>query len=154
MGGSGPLARARQNITEIVGILFAVAMVAGLFGQPWLLLAGLAGMLFVTPLVALLFGDRDAIEEWWGAEKAEQVAANTDEDRESDPLEGLKLRYARGELSEAEFERHVQQLLDVDNLDSAAIDAGELGARTDGELEKRTDSHRDSTESDSDVEYA
>lgn len=37
------------------------------------------------------------------------------EDRESDPLTVLKQRYARGELSEAEFERRLGTLLDTDD---------------------------------------
>lgn len=35
---------------------------------------------------------------------------------EEEPLERLKRRYAAGEISEAEFERKVEQLLQVDDL--------------------------------------
>lgn len=41
------------------------------------------------------------------------------ESRESDPLTVLKRRYARGELSEAEFERRVGTLLDTDGRSQA-----------------------------------
>lgn len=43
--------------------------------------------------------------------------ARSDRTREADqqtPLEELRLRYARGELTEAEFERRVERLLETD----------------------------------------
>ncbi len=37
-------------------------MIIGLFTEFWLLIAGLIGLLFITPLIALLIGDQEAIE--------------------------------------------------------------------------------------------
>ncbi|TYT60448.1 SHOCT domain-containing protein [Natrialba swarupiae] len=108
------LSRLRGNATEILGLLFVSLMIIGLFTEFWLLIAGLIGLLFITPLIALLIGDQEAIEEWWGEEKAEQYGDNSEED----PLETLKRRYAEGELSEAEFEYKIQQLLEVDDIES------------------------------------
>lgn len=46
-----------------------------------------------------------------------EMSADEDEQesRESDPLAVLKQRYARGELSETEFERRIGTLLDTDD---------------------------------------
>jgi len=55
----------------------------------------------------------------WAAVRNETFETNrTDgerEGRESDPLTVLKQRYARGELSEAEFEQRLGTLLDTDD---------------------------------------
>ncbi|MCW8172436.1 hypothetical protein D8S78_07720 [Natrialba swarupiae] len=60
---SGVLFESPQgNATEILGLLFVSLMIIGLFTEFWLLIAGLIGLLFITPLIALLIGDQEAIE--------------------------------------------------------------------------------------------
>ncbi|OLZ40855.1 hypothetical protein A6E15_07560 [Natrinema saccharevitans] len=120
MSQSGSLGRLRESITEVVGFLFAFLMVLGIVVEPWLFVLGLVGMLFLTPIVALLFGDRDTVEEWWGGEKAQQLDTDTSQD---DPLETLKRRYAEGELSEEEFEDKLNRLLESENVDMTDFDA-------------------------------
>lgn len=41
----------------------------------------------------------------------------SDEDDTTDPVETLKRRYAEGEISEAEFERKLDHLMDTDETD-------------------------------------
>lgn len=118
MSQRDPFVRFRKNVTEVVGLAFASLMVIGLFTGHWLFIVGSVGVLFVTPLVALLFGDRSAIEEWWGEEKAEQVEADSPQEN---PLETLKRRYAEGELSEAEFENRVSGLLQTENVETTNL---------------------------------
>lgn len=103
-----------DNITTIVGLLFASLTIIGLFTEVWLLVAGFVGLMFLTPLVALLVGDRAAIEEWWGEEKAEQYEPDS---ANEDPLETVKRRYAAGDLTEEEFEHRLQQLLAADHAE-------------------------------------
>ncbi|GAB7019761.1 SHOCT domain-containing protein [Halostagnicola bangensis] len=118
MSEAGPLERLRRNVTGVFAILMAGVAAVGLAtGTIWLIVAGAFGVFFGSALVALLFGDREAVEEWWGEKKAEQIDAG---EKETDPLEELKGRYARGELSEAELEHKTQQLLEVDELARAS----------------------------------
>ncbi|WP_255168049.1 SHOCT domain-containing protein [Natrononativus amylolyticus] len=111
-------------LPEILEVLAAFALLAvtfvGLFtGTLWLFVVGLVGMVCSVPLWALLVGDRETIEEWWGEERAEELTA---EPSGADPLEAVKQRYAAGELSEAEFERELERLLEAD--DPAAGNGG------------------------------
>lgn len=89
----------------MVGLAFASLTAIGFVVAPW-----------------LVVGDRDAIEEWWGEEKAERY----DERSESEgPIETVKRRYAEGELSEAEFEHRLQGLLDADRRETTGSDPDE-----------------------------
>ena len=128
---SSPRHRARENITEIVSILVTGIWLAALVtGQWWWLAFMLVGYVVIVPLVALLFGDRETIEEWWDEE---EVTLPEDSSTE-DPLETLRNRYARGELTEAEFERKVEQLLETERIDD---DREVAEDRIEQELERR-----------------
>lgn len=52
--------------------------------------------------------------------------AGTDTDAEGDPVERLKRRYAEGEVSDEEFERRLDRLLDADSR----LDADATGTAT------------------------
>lgn len=68
---------------------------------------------------------------------ASLLRAYADEDESSetpdDPLEALRRRYARGELSEGEFERKVERLIATENLD---LDEAAVERSTDGSVER------------------
>lgn len=74
----------------------------------------LVGYLVVVPVVALLFGDEEDIREWWD-DDAEIETANTDE--ENDALQTLRDQYARGELSDEQFEHKLERLLETETIE-------------------------------------
>lgn len=111
----GPLDRARENVTEIVSVSVTGIWLAALFtGQDWWLPFMLVGYVVVVPLVALSFGDSDAIDEWWDDGDVSDPTEPEEASRE-DPIETLRERYARGELTDAEFERRLERLIETEN---------------------------------------
>lgn len=120
-------------------------------GNLWLPVL-LVGYIVVIPLVALVFGDEADREEWWGDESwdewwgEESDSSADDESEEPDrrpgreataepnnreALETLRTRYAAGELTDEQFERKLERLLETETLE---------------DLEQRRGSGSDSTE--------
>jgi len=123
MSDQSPVARARENIVEIVSTLVTGIFLAGLFtGQDWWLPFMLVGYVVLVPLTALLFGDADDIDEWVDdstvTTDAETATDNSEagNDRQ-EALETLRERYARGELTDEQFERKVERLLETETLE-------------------------------------
>jgi len=84
----------------IIGMAFAFPVVMVLIRDaPWLLLA-LATTAFLG----------------WIGVRTGWLDGGTDEDTEADPLMTLQKRYAAGELSEAEFERRLDRILESDEV--------------------------------------
>ncbi|MCU4924702.1 SHOCT domain-containing protein [Halobacteria archaeon AArc-dxtr1] len=127
--------RLRENLPTVVGLVFMAILVVGLFTGPWVLLIGVVGLFVLTPTVALLFGDRKDIEEWWGEETAEQYGQASDDD----PVETLKRRYAEGELTEEAFEYKLQQILDSDRSASLNRDTNRSTASNGSQTENAPD---------------
>jgi uncharacterized membrane protein len=71
-------------------------------------LVATVGWFLLTP-VLLFFGEE--VADLFGVE------AEADDATADDPLETLKERYAAGELSEAEFERRLERLVELDEAD-------------------------------------
>jgi len=133
MNEAGPLQRSRRNLTGIVSTLVTGIWLAAMFtGQDWWLGFMLFGYVVVVPIVALLFGDKDDVEEWWDDEDVHEStrdaerthARDRDGSRGRDPrgdatdaLETLRARYARGELTDEQFERKVERLLETETLE-------------------------------------
>jgi hypothetical protein len=139
MSSDSPTDRLRENATSIASTLVTGVWLGALFlGQEWWLAAMLVGYVVVIPLVALLFGDEDDREEWWDDEASDWWGSKEDwfgtgrgSDREEDradsaeataadetPLETLRRRYAEGELTDAQFERKLERLLETDTLEN------------------------------------
>lgn len=115
---SDPVRRARENITEIVTLLVTGIWLAALMlDQGWWLAFLLFGYIVIVPLTGLLFGDHEAIEEWWNED--EVTLPDESENDTEDPLETLRERYARGELSDEEFEQKLERLLETETRESA-----------------------------------
>lgn len=121
-----PTARARagKNAAGIASLLVTGIWLAALFtGQSWWLAAMLFGYIVVVPIVTLLFGDDDdRLDTWWDdqwSETAERESTETPPENNRDALETLRDRYARGELTDEQFERKLERLLDTDTLESA-----------------------------------
>ena len=117
MPGESPLERARSDIVGIVSMLVTGIFLAALFtGQSWWLPFMLVGYIVVVPITAILFGDEDDIKEWVEDEDRSASDRKTESDRQ-DALETLRDRYARGELTDEQFERKVEQLLETETLE-------------------------------------
>jgi len=123
MADESPIARARENVVEIVSTLVTGIFLAALFtGQDWWLPFMLVGYVVIVPLTALLFGDEDDVDEWVeDADVATSTETTTDSwksdsDRQ-EALETLRERYARGELTDEQFERKVERLLETETLE-------------------------------------
>ena len=128
-----PYERLRENATEVVSMLVTGLWLAAMFtGQDWWLAALLFGYVVVVPVVELLFGDEDEDENedsewwydlsdgWWTDEGRETDDRRPDERAEPDnrdALETLRDRYARGELTDEQFERKLERLLDTESLE-------------------------------------
>ncbi|QHS18310.1 SHOCT domain-containing protein [haloarchaeon 3A1-DGR] len=152
----GPIDRARENLTGIVSVLVTgIWLVALVTNQDWWLGALLFGYVVVVPLVALLFGDEADVAEWWDDEDAAETATESTrsederaahrrertDDSTDDALETLRERYARGELTDEQFERKLERLLETETLEDAADRAGTADrADTAGRATDATDS--------------
>ncbi len=68
------------------------------------------GFFLVVPLVALLGDSLPIVESEGDDSRAETVKSSGD-----DPVEQLRARYARGELTDEEFERRLERLLETED---------------------------------------
>ncbi|QZY00505.1 SHOCT domain-containing protein [Halobaculum rubrum] len=146
---ASPAERLRENLTGVVSTVVTGIWLAAMFtGQDWWLAALLFGYVVVVPITAMLFGDEDDIEEWRN-EEAKRVEGPDGVDGETttrpeeppadpdtrDALGTLRDRYARGELTDEQFERKLDRLLETESLEDAE-DRVERDRRT-GERERR-----------------
>jgi uncharacterized membrane protein len=123
---AGPLERARENAVGIVSTavtgLWLAALVSGF--KYWLALL-LIGYVVVVPLTAMLSGDEDEVGKWWTEQRTGRDTApesdpeNADAHRE-DALATLRERYARGDLTDEQFERKLERLLETETLEDVA----------------------------------
>lgn len=135
--GTDPATRLRENITGVTATIVTGLWLALLFlpwgGQLWLPVM-LVGYIVVVPLVALLFGDEEAQADWWDDTWVESESsedgrsrttgegdrpANSGTESRRDALETLRERYAAGELTDAQFERKLDRLLETETLEDA-----------------------------------
>jgi len=120
---SSPAGRVRENATGIVSMLVTGIWLAALFlDQGWWLAFMLFGYIVLVPVTAILFGDETDVEQWWdgASDPATTTVEDTDEDAdEEDALEELRSRYARGELTDEQFERKLDRLLETETIEDA-----------------------------------
>ncbi|XVH31938.1 SHOCT domain-containing protein [Haloferacaceae archaeon DSL9] len=117
--------RLRDNATQVASLLVTGVWLAALFtGQGWWLAALLFGYIVVVPLVALLYGDENDRSEWidgWTSQSDSDATSETKPIEErgdaADPLQVLRDRYARGELTDDQFERKLDRLLETETLE-------------------------------------
>lgn len=128
--GDTPTERFRENATEIASILVTGFWLLALFtGQSWWLPAMLLGYVVVIPIVEMLFGDDEDVEGWWddmwdddwwdwsSSNERSNEPTETVEPNNRDALETLKNRYARGELTDEQFERKLERLMENDTVE-------------------------------------
>lgn len=132
-----PSERLKRNATSVATTVVTGVWLAALFtGQGWWLGALLAGYIVVVPVVSMVFNDGGeqegrtedervhASERWedgWfgGGWTAEETATEPPETDTRDALDTLRDRYARGDLTDEQFERKVEQLLETGSLEDA-----------------------------------
>lgn len=90
----------------------------------------LFGYVVVVPLVALLFGDeadrRERWDGWWSdSSSTDEAQSDAADAAPSTPIDGrdaletLRDRYAAGELTDDQFERKLDRLLETETLEDA-----------------------------------
>ncbi|RQH01376.1 SHOCT domain-containing protein [Natrarchaeobius oligotrophus] len=145
-----PANRFRENVTEITATVLTGIWLVGLFtGQWWWLPLLLVSYVVIVPLVALLFGDESDRQEWWEWDDAEESESDDDHpstesephaaENNADALETLRERYAAGELTDDQFERKLERLLETETLED--VERWRRGARE--ERDRRRDRDRD-----------
>ncbi len=126
MSEESPIDRLKSNATGVASMLVTGIWLAALFtGQGWWLGFMLFGYIVIIPLVALLFGDEKDRKEWlddWTPGQSETTSESdaTDTRDDEDPLTALRRRYAEGELTDEQFERKVEALLETETIEHAA----------------------------------
>jgi uncharacterized membrane protein len=119
MTDQSPRERARDNATELAALAVTGFWLVALFtGQEWWLAALLVGYVVVVPLMELLYGDAD---EEANIEDADPAPLSDTSDET--PLERLRRRYAEGKLTDEQFERKLERLLETETLEDAEDDA-------------------------------
>jgi uncharacterized membrane protein len=120
--------RIRENLTEVVSVSVTGIWLGALFtGQDWWLPFMLIGYIIIVPMTALVFGDREEIAEWWEDEDV-TIPEDTSED---DALETLKNRYAAGEIGDAEFERKLERLLEIEESEGETAEYDDIDRELD-----------------------
>jgi uncharacterized membrane protein len=115
-GVSSPARRARENLTGVVSVLVTGIWLAALFlDLEWWLPFMLFGYIALVPITAILFGEEENATGWRDEETDTREDDETDE--EADALEELRERYARGELTDEQFERKLDRLLETETLE-------------------------------------
>jgi len=76
----------------------------------------LFGYIVVVPVISMLFDEDEEKEEkeWSRPERQSQPKRESDDET---PLERLRRRYAEGELTDEQFERKLERLLETETLE-------------------------------------
>lgn len=122
-------------------------LAALLLGFDWWLAFMLFGYIVIVPVVAMLFDEDDEAGEGTDEDGAERARSNSRIERDgqddaSVALARLRTRYANGELTDEEFERKLDRLLETETLDDARGWAernragGDTAIHADGEPEQ------------------
>ena len=127
MSGStkGLADRFRENASSIVSVLVTgIWLAALLLGFDWWLPFMLFGYVAVVPIVTMLFDEdeeTDDAADWqdqdWGTSGETQDSA--DDQSVEDALQTLRERYAKGELTDRQFEQKLERLLETETLEDA-----------------------------------
>lgn len=118
-------------------LVLGIGLLALFLDVPNWWLVFVIGYTVVLPIVAILFDSPGEAEPEPDTE-ASEPAGGTDSESKQDALETLRERYARGELSEAQFERKLERLLETETLEDARarIDRSSTGVAEEPEPER------------------
>lgn len=116
-----PVDRLRENATGIAALMITGTwLVALLSGQGWWLPFMLFGYIVIVPIIAILTGERESLDGWIGGDDEMEGPEDQQRTTDEDPLETLRNRYARGELTDEEFEQKLDRLLETETLEGIA----------------------------------
>ncbi|GGN91719.1 SHOCT domain-containing protein [Haloarcula pellucida] len=109
----------KKKFAGVVAVLtFGLTALFPIAGFPKLAAAtAILGFLVVLPLVGILGADFPLVE----SDATSQARSSEPEPTES-PIERLRDRYARGEVSDEEFERRLERLLETEDLAATVVD--------------------------------
>ncbi|WP_247002132.1 SHOCT domain-containing protein [Halosolutus gelatinilyticus] len=152
-----PRARLRENATGIASMLVTGFWLAAMFtGQSWWLAALLVGYIVVVPLVALVYGDEEDRKEWvdgWTSDSSTDAESKTDSetsigaaaDSENarEALETLRERYAAGELTDEQFERKLERLIETETIEDVQDRARNRDGERGADRDRNSDRNRD-----------
>ncbi|MDS0221861.1 SHOCT domain-containing protein [Haloarcula sp. S1AR25-5A] len=127
-------------VAVIVIVSTGVAMLGGAAGLGNVLapVSIILGWFILAPLVALLGSELPMIESPEDGTETDEATVIDPAESTVDPVDRLRERYARGELTDSEFERRLDRLLETESL--SANDESEDEARaTDRELSLETE---------------
>lgn len=119
--------RLRENASGIAATtVTGVWLAALLAGFDWWLPFMLFGYVVVVPVVSLLFDEDEEtveVDTETGSVRVERGRSERDDRRSgdtADALERLRTRYAEGEISDEQFERKLDRLLETETPEDAA----------------------------------
>ena len=123
MAESGVRGRFGRNASGIAATVVTGTWLAAFFlDVGWWLPLLLFGYIVVVPTVAILFDEGEAAG-WPGDVRGDRTAeSDADEEPEhaSDALDRLRTRYAEGDLTDEQFERKLDRLLETETPEDAA----------------------------------
>jgi uncharacterized membrane protein len=115
--------RFRRNASGIASTVVTGTWLAALFlGVEWWLPLMLFGYIVVVPVVSMLF-DEDEESEWVEDPAVDSTAETGVDDQPEhvqDALDRLRARYAEGDLTDEQFERKLDRLLETETPEDAA----------------------------------
>ena len=101
---------------EMFGIFVLLTLGAGFVamaaGMPYFFLIWVLGFAVVLPILGILFPEDEADSELAEDEQGADVS--------TDPLTSLRDQYARGDLTDEEFERKLDGVLEIESPENAA----------------------------------
>jgi hypothetical protein len=119
---SGPRPTRAASVASL--LVLGVGLTALFLGYGWFWVVFAVGFAVVVPLVSVLAGEDDSenVDATPGRSPETSAAdgsqSDVDVDSDADPLETLRRRYARGELTDAQFERKLEALLETETLEA------------------------------------
>jgi uncharacterized membrane protein len=120
--------RFRRNASGIAATTVTGTWLAALLlGFDWWLGVMLFGYVVIVPVVSMLFDEEESesvgVESESGSvrvERGEAVARDDEAGDTADALERLRTRYANGDLTDEQFERKLDRLLETETPEDAA----------------------------------
>ncbi|MEZ3164556.1 SHOCT domain-containing protein [Halorubrum sp. RMP-47] len=120
--------RFQRNASGIAATAVTGTWLAALvLGFDWWLGVMLFGYIVIVPVVSMLFDEDEeksvVVESETGSvrvEREDSTASDAATDDTADALERLRTRYANGDLTDEQFERKVDRLLETETPEDAA----------------------------------